>query len=401
MMSRMHATAIEVESKHRAPVQRPVICEGTHHDMGRAQGVAIHGLVRQVPRVLRGIEAIRMRKPWWMPWPMFRRISGTQARRMLEPVLIDAFADARDRLHGIADGARAPAEGLYLLNALEPMMSSVRECTVTPPLGGCSAVAVRGGRSATGEPIVAHNFDYLPLVQSFYFLRESRPSGRLRSLDFTIAPMCGAVDGMNERGLCITYNYAYAVDNETPSGSISMAVSEALERCSTVGEAADWIVSRPRWGAGVLMLADAEGDIASLEVSATRTCLRRPDAGGDVLFHTNCYSTDEMRNVEVDADAVFTDDAPTPLRGQKVLVSSESRNRRFTELFDARQMFDADDVAALMSDHGTGGGPSSDTICMHSDYWYTTACLQFFPRSRRVRIAYNSACRAEYESFEL
>jgi hypothetical protein len=390
---------MEVESDHRAAVQRPVICEGTPLEMGRAQGAAISGLVRQVPRVLRGIEAVRMRKPWWMPWPLFRRIAGSQARRMLEPALIDSFADARDRLHGIAEGARVPAEGLYLLNALEPMMSSVRDCTVTPPLGGCSAVAVRGRRSATGEPMVAHNFDYLPLVQPFYLLRESRPSGQLRSLDFTLAPLCGAVDGINQRGLCITYNYAYAVDNETPSGSISMAVSEALQRCSTVAQAADWIQSRPRWGAGVLMLADADGDIASLELSASRTCLRRPGGDGDVLFHTNCYSTDLMRDVEVDANAVFTDNAPAILRGQRVLTSSERRNRRFAELVDARQTFDADDLAALMSDHGTGGGPSSETICMHSDYWFTTACLQFFPRSRQIRIAYNSACRAEYELF--
>lgn len=397
----MPITAIKALASHSMHVPRPVICEGTPHEMGRAQGDAICGLVRQVPRVLRGIEAIRMRKPWWMPWPMFRRIAGSQARRMIEPALIDSFADARDRLHGIADGARAPAEGLYLLNALEPMMSSVRECIVTPPLGGCSAVAIRGGRSVTGEPIVAHNFDYLPIVQSFYFLRESRPSGRLRSLDFTVAPMCGAVDGINEKGLCITYNYAYAVDHETPSGSISMAVSEALERCSSVSEAADWIVSRPRWGAGVLMLADGDGDIASLELSASRTCLRRPAAGCDFLFHTNCYSTDQMRTVEVDPNAVFTDKAPTPLRGQRVLTSSVCRNQRFAELLDARPILDADDVAAVMSDHGAEGEPSCDSICMHSDYWFTTACLQFFPRSRRIRVAYNTACRAEYETFEL
>ena len=49
-----------------------------------------------------------------------------------------------------------------LFNALEPVLSSVGGCTACP--GACSAVAVRGSRSITGEPMVARNFDYLPLI---------------------------------------------------------------------------------------------------------------------------------------------------------------------------------------------------------------------------------------------
>jgi hypothetical protein len=30
-------------------------------------------------------------------------------------------------------------------------------------------------------------------------------------------------------------------------------------------------------------------------------------------------------------------------------------------------------------------------------YWFTTACLQFFPRERRLRVAYGSACQARYQ----
>jgi len=39
---------------------------------------------------------------------------------------------------------------------------------------------------------------------------------------------------------------------------------------------ANLLTSRTRWGAGLLMLADAEGDLASLELSSTRSQLRRP-----------------------------------------------------------------------------------------------------------------------------
>ena len=141
------------------------------------------------------------------------------------------------------------------------MLSDVSRCTVVPAFGACSAVAVRGRRSATGEPVIARNFDYLPVVQPLYTLRESRPHSGLRSIDFTIAPFAGAIDGVNEEGLCITYDYAYVTDfNGKGTAPISVIIAEALQRCATVADAAAWISSRPRWGGGLLMLADAGGE---------------------------------------------------------------------------------------------------------------------------------------------
>ncbi len=54
-----------------------------------------------------------------------------------------------------------------------------------------------------------------------------------------------------------------------------------------------------------------------------------------------------------------------------------------------------------MSDHGPNLDPSGDTVYMHSDYWHTTACLQLYPRERRLRVAYDSACRAQFVDFTL
>jgi hypothetical protein len=38
---------------------------------------------------------------------------------------------------------------------------------------------------------------------------------------------------------------------------------------------------------------------------------------------------------------------------------------------------------------------------MHSDYWNTTACVQLYPRERRIRVAYDAACRAEFVDFAI
>ena len=107
---------------------------------------------------------------------------------------------------------------------------------------------MHGARTTTGEPMLARNFDYLRLVQPFYFIRDSRPQGGYRALEFTTAPMVGTVDGINEHGLAITFNYAFVKDRPKSAVPISMGITAALATCRTAVEAAEQIAKRPRWG---------------------------------------------------------------------------------------------------------------------------------------------------------
>lgn len=370
--------------------------------MGFEQGIACRAKLALIDPLLPRLEAYRLARPRWLPHWAFRRMAEARATRMVRRPLLRDDAECHARLEGISRGSGARLKQLYLINALECLMASPRRCTVIPPLGGCSAVAVRGSRSATGGPLIARNFDYLPLVQPLYTLRESRPTGKLASLEFTLAPLAGAVDGVNERGLCITYDYGFAIDDALGDGPpISASISAALAQTSTVSEAAALIMSRPRWGGGLLMLADADGDIASLELSTTCCELRRPAPGEDLLYHTNAYHTAAMQAVQVSPNARFTERAPAPLRSTRPLDSSRHRDARFVELLAQYSRFGWDELTAVMSDHGSGDSPESHGLCVHSDYWYTTASLQLDPQRRQMRVAYASTCKAVYETFEI
>jgi hypothetical protein len=369
--------------------------------MGYEQGQRLQGKILAAREALARLESFRIERPWWLPFRAFRRLAERRAERIMSWPLEQQFPNCHARLRAIAAGAGVRPSVIYLLNAIESLLSAVRDHVIFPPPGACSAIAVRGSRSLNGEPIIAKNFDYLPLVQPFYFLRDSRPDSGLRSIEFTVAPLVGTIDGMNEKGLCICNNYAFTVDTSMPTATISMVIAEALQQCSTVTEAADFIAASPRWGSGLLMLADAHGDLGSLEVSNTRCRLRRPDEGGDVLAHTNAFRCPDMRAVEVPFDAVFTNHAPASLRGTRLHESAEVRDERFARLLEVPTAFGPDELAALMADHGPNGVPTDNTICVHSDYWNTTATMQLFPRRRSMRVDFRSACSAQFQELEL
>lgn len=381
-----------------------VVASGSPRAMGHAQGEALRARIAGSRRMLAELEAFRLLQPRWLPYPLFLRSAERRARAALEAAVHRDAPEAAAQIAGIATGSRVRLDALYLLNGLEAFMCSLsgnlapaaRMEASASIASACSAVAVRGGRTRDGNTIVARNFDYLPMVQPFYVLRECRPENGFRSLEFTAAPLAGAIDGINERGLCITYNYAYAMDPGLPAATISMAIGAALAHCSTVGEAATLLTNHRRNGAGLLMLADAAGDIASVELSSNRSAVRRAREGEDVLCHSNSYATAAMQGIEAPANAYYSQRVPTPLRGRRVLESSDRRDARFAQLLAEREQFDGDALQALMSDHGPDGEPSACTPCMHSDYWNTTACVQFYPRERRMRIAYDAACRAAF-----
>lgn len=384
-----------------APVAIEAVCSGSAREMGLAQGEQLRDKIAASVSILEDLEAFRLQRPSYLPPACFRELARFQAKRYCARGLKEVLPESRDRLEGMSSGSGVSMRDLCLLNVMEAVLSDLSGSSHVPVSAACSAMAVTGDASKTGSPILAHSFDYLPVIQPLYAVRENRPSSGLRSLEFTVAPLCGAVDGINEAGLCITYNYAYTTDNAGPAPTLSMLISEALRRFRTVPEAVEFLASPRRSGGGLLMLGDSAGNIASLELSATRHAVREGTRETEMLFHTNRFQTDSMPRVETDGEAFYSRRAPAALRGCRVHQTSDRRDERFGQQLAEGGVFDAERIHGIMSDHGSEGEPSADTICMHSDYWYTTACIQMLPRAGRMRVSYSTACQAEFSELSL
>ena len=359
--------------------------------MGLQQGAACRDKLLLIDGLLPQLEAFRLAQPWWLSYGLFRRAAEGRATRMVRRPLLRDDPEIHARLAGISQGSGVRLRLLYLINALECLLASPRRCTVMPPLAACSAVAVRGSRSATGGPLIARNFDYLPLVQPTYTLRESRPTGRFRTLDFTMAPLAGAVDGLNERGVCITYDYGFAIDDAQGNGPpISASITTAA---GTYGD-------RKRRGPADYVAAAAGWRAASCWPTPRETLPRsrfRPRGA-------NC-------GVPRRAKTSFI--TPTPFTPRRCR-ECKSRPRRFSRPAPRRRCatsgrsirrlarrpfrrtsgpalaaaFGWEELTAIMSDHGPPGSANGHGLCVHSDYWNTTACIQLEPQRRKFRIDY-------------
>lgn len=383
------------------PPRIECVCDGDPREMGLTQGAQVGEKVREAHRSLRQVEALRLEQPWWLPYPLFLRLAERRTERALVAALRRRNPAMLARLEGIAEGSGLGLGSLCLMNAMEAFLGSVQGRTVSASTGACSSLAVRGACSTTGEPVIARNFDYPVLFQRFYMLRDSRLRGGLRSLDFAVAPQAGTVDGVNEKGLAMTLDYAFVTDAGSPNPLITMLIADALASCATVAEAVHRLTASPRWGAGLLMLADAGGDLAAVELSNTRAGVRRPAPGTDWLLHTNVCHCPETRSVEVPESAAYSESTPVPLRGGLVLQPHAARARRIESLLREHVAVGPGELAAIMADHGPNGVPDGASPCVHTGYFNTTASLQWFPRRRSVRVAYSWACQAQYVEIQL
>jgi hypothetical protein len=324
---------------------------------------------------------------------MFEFASRRKARHLIEPPLRQHYPEQALFYDGLANGSGQGLGTLLLLASAELLLSKIDYRLAG---AACSAVAVR-----TADGVVLHkNFDYPEPVRPYYFIRTTRPNRGFASIEMTVAPLAGTIDGLNERGLAVTYNYAFCLDLAPEAVPVSITLNELLRTCATVDDGLDFLSKHPHAGGAILMLADARGTMASVELSNTQMSVRHPAAGRATLTHSNHYRSPEMQRVEIPHSAVYSHLNPHTIRGLRILDSSEHRGARLEEIFGGAGPFDADSVWRRMSDHAGGSG-GDNTICRHGLYFQTTAAIQLFPAQRRLRAAWGKPCERPPETVTL
>ncbi len=365
---------------------------GDHYEMGYQQGLQMREAIQDLFGNLQQIEAFRAEKSFFMPGRLYLTLETRRAvSEMLEDVT-EHCGPQKVRMEGIAKGAGVDESLLFLTLASELAMPHANY-----RLGACTAAAIAAERSALDEIMVIKNYDWPEFFQPYYVTRCCQSTETNSTLDVTMAAMAGCHDGINEHGLCISYNHAYGTDMAKANIPISLLVQQALETCSTTSEAADFLCAAKRSGGANLLVADASGEAVTVELSSNFSGVRGPGKG--LLINTNHYKCREMTSYDIPRNAYYTNKNVKALRGVRVQESSELRYGRAEQLLSDIETITMKDLLNIFSDHGESGRGDDNTICRHGAYFTTTCSIIMLPKSKRLLVTYGHPCDSVFTDF--
>jgi predicted choloylglycine hydrolase len=190
--------------------------------------------------------------------------------------------ELREEMRGIAEGSGLPYDEVLLLNTIPDLTHGK-----SPAL--CSALAVRTTRDGL---LVGRNLDWEDhgIAHRAGVVFVFAPASGRTVLSVGWPGMVGVATGMNDAGVVLTLNLAFAGDLVGEATPSLLRLRHALERATTVEEAARSLASEPRTLAmNILVAGGAEDRAEVLELSGRRHAVV-PLAGGSVVT-TNFYQS--------------------------------------------------------------------------------------------------------------
>ncbi len=226
-----------------------VECAGAPRDIGLDQGRACRALLRARFRSLPGWERLRLRTARSDP------ATSRASRAMLRH-----FPHQAEALEGMARGAGVPRA--WLAQRL------VREHAADAASNRCEGVAA----GDPGKVLLARSVAGDSIVCRF------RPDGGFGSLELVRPWLTSGLAGVNEEGLALLC----APVGDEPGSCAAPAVllaRDCLQQFDSVGAALEWCTGRPAGGRATLLVADASGELAAVEIAGAARQVRRADAG--------------------------------------------------------------------------------------------------------------------------
>jgi predicted choloylglycine hydrolase len=213
-------------------------------------------------------------------------------------------------------------------------------------LVGCTSFAAWGSRSATGEIIVARNFDFY-LGDDFAknkIVLFVEPTEGYRFVSLAWPGMMGVVSGMNEHGLTITLN---ALKGDIPTSSaipISILARHIMQQATTIDEAYAIAKEAKSFVSEAMLVASAKDGCAAI-IEKTPKCTAIYRSEENQILCTNHAQSEELKGHKHNLENMATSDSPY-------------RYERLKEFVELHAPIDIESAIAIMRD--TRGKGDSD-----------------------------------------
>jgi isopenicillin-N N-acyltransferase-like protein len=354
-----------------------IALSGTHYEMGRQHGLQV---VRLRPLI---VEAIKAR---------FAQIESDSPDEGFEFLVRETAEVLREVDPPILEMIRGQAEALELdfdILLRYDLVSYLRDDLLTRQTAnsaseGCTTWAAVGSATADGEPLLVKNRDYRPEHLPLQVLVTATPAVGYRYIYGSSAGSPGVFQsGMNEKGLAIADTHVYSTDigPGLPDYSLMMHI---LEEHDAVRSALGYLSSVPRMGRNNLVLADAGGDLAVVELGYHDLAV--VEAQNGIAVNTNHFVSPSLKES-------FVDCTLPPVKGNSFHRYDLVRR----ELEAARGSIDVAFAQRLMATHA---GPLA-SICRHLELdgqSVTIATTIYQPARRTLRVCHGHPCQSSYHT---
>jgi isopenicillin-N N-acyltransferase like protein len=343
-------------SNHPIPM---IEARGTYHEVGRQIGVQAKEQIESMLAHLR--ESI----PAGFTWDHML----DHSKKFLTPSR-EVYPQYIDELEGIAEGAGISFDDIFA--------SMCEELWEVPLIKGCTDMAARGRATLDGSTLVAHTND-LSLSSGTRLVILKIKTGDEPEI---LAVSSGGVAisaGYNAAKISLTGNQLDS--NDVRPGVPRLLVVRAILGSRTLNEAMTHCLLPQRASSYNNVLADASGEVYSMEGSATDCeAIYIKD---DVMAHANHYINPAMRRFELDPSK----NANSIIRHNRAEYLLRQNFGKLTpELF-----------RTLLADHA--GYPTS--ICKHGTTSFTVFSIIIQVETLKSWIGRGFACETEYVEYQL
>ena len=302
---------------------------------------------------------------------------AVEQSKLYLPHARDFYPDFVEEIEGYSEGAGMPFQEVFSLCCHE----------LLSPLGfkGCTDVVVSDDVTADGSVLAGHNEDWDARCLPMVVLLRARPS---KKPSFICSSYVGLLPstGMNDKGICLTGNALSP--NDTRIGIPKVFPVRKTMEARRIGEALAWAMPKERASSYNNICSDRNGEIYSLEGSATDCAWLYAYDG--YLVHTNHYLSEKMQRFESDPDGV---------------VCSRVRYNRATRLIEGQLgEVTLSSMIDLFKDHVN----RPDSICRHRDPSIpildsseTIFSVIYEPKKLRLHACKGHPCEGRYVELDI
>jgi hypothetical protein len=249
----------------------------------------------------------------------------------------------------------------------------------------CTAwAATRGGHG----PVVVKNRDFRGPhggPQGVFRHQDPEWEGRRILCVGSLGSPGALSSGINTDGLAVADTHVGTIDHG--EGWLrSFLMTRILRECASVGEAVALVFRVPHAGGGTLLLGDATGAVAAIELTHGTLAADEPGDGGYVT-RTNHFESERLRGREL---APIEDVAGRSSRARLATVDHALRALPLPFTLDA--------MRSLMARHGDS---ATAGLCRHEDArdTHTLSCAIYDCRAPALDFSFGPPCRGRWGRF--